>query len=128
MREIKFRLWCSNNKEWERGEWLITPIGTLIEMKFGRSIDISNKTHLLSQYTGLKDKNGKEIYEGDIVEFVHSGEINASKVEYAIEKGFYITHKYKNYTYYYNICELDISYRKTTVIGNKYENPELLGE
>ena len=87
----------------------------------------------VGQYTGLKDKNGKEIYEGDIVSFEDSDGgyeyqdvvINTGIVEYG-ELRFYFTNRVA--------VEMDDFYIKDgrcdgiEVIGNIHENPELLEE
>lgn len=75
---------------------------------------------ILEQSTGLKDKNGKEIFEGDIVEYHHLGIVKAVVV-------------YKNGSWYLdNIAQenqLDLLWTECElgeVIGNIHENPELL--
>jgi uncharacterized phage protein (TIGR01671 family) len=60
MREIKFRAWDRKDKLWVAG-FSIGQSGTLSEL--------GDKVFM--QYTGLKDKTGKEIYEGDVVRAVH---------------------------------------------------------
>jgi len=74
-REIKFRAWDKKSKI----------------MKYDINI-ISNSFGELLQFTGLKDKNGKEIYEGDIIEYFHwcycSNDCSNKKDEKQIKKKF----------------------------------------
>jgi uncharacterized phage protein (TIGR01671 family) len=72
----------------------------------------------LMQYTGLKDKNGKEIYEGDVVVCQH---FNASEVKY---DNIYAQFMAEDISFY----DAEMTYEdiEWEVIGNIYENPELL--
>ena len=76
----------------------------------------------IMQYTGLKDRNGEEIYEGDIIEIDGGGVPIRTLIFF--EDGCYCV-KMKE-----NICELkyyiNMSFCTTKIIGNIYENPELL--
>ena len=79
----------------------------------------------LMQFTGLKDKNGKEIYEGDIVKADSSYHIWGGaklkvfygEVKFEPERGYYCVFKDTNRT--------DIDKNHIEVIGNIYQNPEL---
>lgn len=77
------------------------------------------------QFTGLYDKNGKEIYDGDIVKLTTSGDHTFGKdnynfhVEY-INAGFYYRTPYGLVQLFHNRFE------EAEVIGNIYQNPELL--
>lgn len=115
MREIKFRAWT--------GERMIH-IDALGLTEAGRgagygiwvSIPFQPSVHVM-QFTGLRDRNQKEIYEGDILSFVP---IDSKK----------FNNPYKPFVVFWNEKEArfsDWAPRDTVeVIGNIYENPELL--
>ena len=110
MREIKFRAWDKINKRWIKR----FNIDLL-------SIDVSELSNIeLMQYTGLKDTNGKEIYEGDIISF---GD-NKAVVFYGCAK-FRVKYRYYNNCYCYDDLSEVLYYNKVKVIGNIYENKEL---
>lgn len=108
---------------------LITGNGRVMEIEERHSVmgtetnfnDISDK-RILMQFTGLKDKNGKEIYEGDILDWeVNSSNdmyLGAGEVVY-IEGAFWACGRY--------LSEM-VRYHSAEVIGNIYENPNLLGK
>jgi uncharacterized phage protein (TIGR01671 family) len=62
MRELKFRIWSHRLKEWD-SHWEMDTWGKIIDLNEERQ-DFND---VLCQYTGLKDKDGREIYEGDII-------------------------------------------------------------
>jgi len=122
MREIKFRAWSSERKEWLERD------GTK-ELKL-ELVDphLSSQPKLeLMQYTGLKDKNGKEIYEGDITNYgvVEWCECLNWDSGGSNHPGFYFRNKYE-YGERGSLSYHDGFDEGIEVLSNIYENPELL--
>jgi hypothetical protein len=117
MREIKMRAWDVVTKKWITNFWL-TSNGDLIYPNGGRPvIELKKDCYKLVQYTGLKDKNDKEIYEGDILT-VWIGGVKQDRPEVVTSlEELYLNYNRDDSYYLFSSCE---------VIGSKYQNPELL--
>lgn len=116
-REIRFRIWCKNKKEWERNRVYIGLNGDLYDRD--NCIYLSPNKHILMQYTGLKDKNGKEVYEGDVVKCEwqnRTGVIDFTCGSFDLREGMFVT----------PLQKLVFNKWKLEVIGNIYDNPDLL--
>jgi uncharacterized phage protein (TIGR01671 family) len=140
-REIKFRAWDSKYQKMYyshgdnprvncfHGDWEID-----LESENGDTIGTvgcDEKTYPLMQYTGLKDKNGKDIYEGDVLK-VELGVGYSSKHYPSFTNGTQrksiITVEFDvNYQKYNTNPPPDTNFdREFEVIGNIHENPELI--
>lgn len=82
------------------------------------------KPETVGRYTGLSDKNGKKIFEGDVCRNTRTGEIVSVKW-HGTMAGF-VWSKRKESTHLYDFGELFRAYDKFEIIGNIHDNPELL--
>lgn len=133
MREIKFRAKRIDMDRWIYGQYFITP---LTDENSGTTPDAGwcflsgEKRHCivqdsvcfiidlntLGQYTGLKDKNGKEIYENDIFKAPHDFGPGGFDERQAVVRW----HELQGYQWNYWLLD------QLEVVGNIYENPELM--
>lgn len=113
-REIKFKRYhySFNGKFLNVSEW------GFIDGSFVSPASLSGEDKSLAadcQYTGLKDKNGREIYDGDVIERIYRYEV-----------------RFKNGSFYGYNPKGSLSAREIAadmlIIGNIYENPELLNK
>lgn len=82
----------------------------------------------LMQYTGLRDKNGREIYEGDVVRYECCFESYVEEVIYDDKHCNFGTIDKDEKTFSFDALISDFDVDCFEVVGNKYENLELLGE
>jgi len=129
MREIKFRAWDTTKKEMLQVRQILIPDGNnengfqelaVSGLKFGTNPSHWRIAPPLMQYTGLKDKNGKEIYEGDILNTVSEPPFIIYEVTY-IAPRFLLKNRFGTFPFSPMASE-----RHYEVIGNIYENPDLL--
>lgn len=114
-REIKFRAW--DGYQWHYEDIFLAHDGTLWLRNNDRTLTKVDWVVVL--YTGLKDKNSKEIWEGDIVRIDwFLGDFQITPIIWK-EGGF----TYKDTRYDFDGL---LDAEKVEVIGNTYENPELL--
>lgn len=121
-REIKFRAWNKKEKYIELVDDLQMFNNQLYIGIPGEDYFLGKDDVELMQYTGLHDKNGKEIYEGDIVEITRPCILERGEVKF-INGCFDIKSKDTLLMLY----QCEINNFKLKVIGNIYDNPELLG-
>lgn len=140
MREIRFRGKRIDNGEWVTGAYIhnsgkpfiishevIDWDDEFFAPEFWWRVDPST----VGQYTGLKDKNGREIFEGDIVEAKDPYKYNSKEIFYTCEvvftegAAFMLKHTYENWgtvgIRYFGLRDMELE-----VIGNIYDTPDLL--
>ena len=126
MREIKFRAWVKEKKAifevvlidyvTKKVTYLLERVGHLLSIRDAKFNDVE-----LMQYTGLKDKNNKEIYEGDIL-FESFGE---KYYKVIFENGGFRA-EFNGDFEDHSFDLIDVVAQGCEIVGDIYENPELM--
>lgn len=137
-RELKFRAWDNKRKRFVgMGEIVFSDYGeTTIEVVPNSQAYIGDEVHdgepqrgrfVVEQFTGIQDKDGKDIYEGDLLDYGYGRILEMRFHDGAFKLGIVKTLRNKKLV----SCdwgELPINPRGKEVVGNIHENPELLKE
>ena len=124
-REIKFRVWDDHQKEFLSYPCFFNHLTFKEFEAFDRMFDVEKDDLVVQQWTGLQDKNGQDIYEGDIVTFSFShgegdreddsGEVLFCDGMFCFQKGSWWASNDSNF-----------DMESLEVVGNIYEDPNLL--
>ena len=121
MRDFRFRAWDKNDG--------MSPSFGIDFLLMAKPRDIAEAS-IFMQYTGLKDKNGNEIYEGDIVAIAFWNGVDMADIENGVIKWHEESSAFKWFSgepsdaNNYWLTHADSKHRE--VVGNIYENPEIL--
>lgn len=121
-REIKYRVWDENEGEYRTDyeNMVLYPDGTF---QIETSWCIISGEFVVEQYTGLKDKNGKEIYEGDICKDQRG---YVGKIVWAPNEAGFGFYEYHVRDDGFGLGCMPLSRLRLEILGNIHENPELM--
>ncbi|MDQ0868996.1 putative phage protein (TIGR01671 family) [Arthrobacter sp. V1I9] len=142
MREIKFRAWDKSKSEWLGADaWFVRSHDSVLvvwpEVAKGMQVSVHMETLdssrvALMEYTGRKDENGVDVYDGDIITLIDLASDYTEKVSrekfgaFVVEWSEHLSGWYPKSLNGYEPDETWWDTWEIKVIGNIYENPELL--
>ena len=125
----KFRAWTEEGKVMYYGVYPFKDDTLLLSYDEIAFDEVPASDFILMQSTGLKDKNGKEIYEGDIVKYKAGCNTFTEEVTYDKNfAGFGVRDANANIIFTFGELAEDIDLHSLEVVGNIWEDTELLGE
>lgn len=130
MREIKFRAWDSAYRRYLGKPWAYySSAGVVVEGDEKSGWFAPIKDIIMEQYTGLKDKDGVEIYEGDLLQrdfITRIDEVSFMGGAFVVSNRHCCKHCANKDSFNCTLYEYLAGIQKAKVIGNIHENPELL--
>jgi len=138
MNRSKFRVWCKNRNEWESDPCWLSDDGQLYHFRHS-FMPLKPDGHIVVFCTGLKDKNGKLIYESDILQSRSeirtildnrlTGKVAVTnyEVRWEVEEGRWGRYRKERFELLTGLKQ-EFMTKWYKIIGNIYENPELLEE
>lgn len=138
MNRLRFRVWDKEEKKFvDRSVYFnLTKSEIVTELWYGYEIQVEeplqDSNYIVQQSTGLFDKNGKEIFEGDIIDKGYSNIDIVDRIGYVKfgtgdDSDGYLNQEWLGWTTNNDDSLLDV-HEHCTVLGNKFEHPHLLGE
>ena len=124
MREIKFRAKSVKTNEWVYGSLLRDEIQKkyyIVDNESGVGKEVDENT--IGQYTSLKDKNGVKIYKGDILKY---SDEDTAIVVFNEKYSYFMVKPIQDFYFDSDVLGHTIEYNQVEVIGNIYDNSELL--
>ena len=126
MREIKFRGYSSGLEKWHYGSLVCLPSHSMDTCAVRDIVEEDGSKHpvgKVGQYTTLKDKNGTEIYEGDIIQLDHP---SWNYIVFWDDDSLSFQYRKVGSKQAYQLAMTELQLRQYEVVGNIYDNPELL--
>ena len=138
MNRLRFRVWDKEEKKFVDYPvyFNLTNSEIVTELWYGYEIQVEeplqDSNYIVQQSTGLFDKNGKEIFEGDIIDKGYSNLDIVDRIGYVkfgtgYDSDGYLNQEWLGWTTNNDDSLLDV-HEHCTVLGNKFEHPHLLGE
>ncbi len=126
MREIKFRQWIKSMKKFHYWGFIVESEAQSFHGKYFKEPlgPMDDDRRESQQYTGLKDKDGEKIYEGDIIKY---DTLASPQSKESVEWNEDIS-GFNPFVEYDSDCQVYVEMDTVEILGNIYENPDLLKE